>query len=228
MTGAVVASLTACFNTLLILLLYVRYKRNLSVRTVKSGKMKTTLILGPGGHTREMVEIYRLLELEKHEFSFVHSKFDRISPMVFTHKLLSKHKQESKDEEKTDVDRDLSSLFYTLPYPSGGLVLYTATIVPFVINMIKSLIVSYKLNPDLIITNGPGLSVPFCISVKLWNVVLLRKTKIIYIESLTRVKTLSASGKILNKVADKFIVLWPNFSGYENASYLGTIQKLAL
>ncbi|BAM38716.1 hypothetical protein TOT_010000184 [Theileria orientalis strain Shintoku] len=182
MTGAVVASLTACFNTLLILLLYVRYKRNLSVRTVKSGKMKTTLILGPGkSEVKGKEDKNELLELEKHEFSFVHSKFDRISPMVFTHKLLSKHKQESKDEEKTDVDRDLSSLFYTLPYPSGGLVLYTATIVPFVINMIKSLIVSYKLNPDLvtkwkinnnfqIITNGPGLSVPFCISVKLWNV----------------------------------------------------------
>ncbi|UVC54029.1 N-acetylglucosaminyldiphosphodolichol N-acetylglucosaminyltransferase [Theileria orientalis] len=191
MIGAVVAWLTTCFNTLLILLLYIRYKTNLSTRIVKTGKIKTTLVLGPGGHTREMIEIFRLLESEKHEFSFVHSEFDRISPMLFTHKVLNKHKQESKNGVQTHVDKDVGALFHTLPYASRRHLLYTATILTFVLSMIKSLIISYKLNPDLIITNGPGLSVPFCMSVKLLNVLLLRNAKIIYIESLTRVKTLS-------------------------------------
>lgn len=41
----------------------------------------------------------------------------------------------------------------------------------------------------------------------------LRYTRIIYVESFARVKSLSLSGKILKGVVDCFIVQWPDAAG---------------
>lgn len=43
----------------------------------------------------------------------------------------------------------------------------------------------------------------------------LSHTRIIYVESFARVKSLSLSGKILRYFVDTFVVQWPNTSGDE-------------
>ena len=49
----------------------------------------------------------------------------------------------------------------------------------------------------------------------------LRYTKIIYVESFARVKSLSLSAKILRRVVDLFIVQWPEAGGEGRKVYHG-------
>ena len=57
-----------------------------------------------------------------------------------------------------------------------------------------------KENPDIIITTGAGLVIPTCLYAKLFH------KKIIFIESLARIHSMSKTGRILYKISDLFIV----------------------
>jgi len=70
-------------------------------------------------------------------------------------------------------------------------------------------------NPDLVsylvICNGPGTCIPICLMVRFVRMFRILETKILFVESICRVKTLSLSGKILYhlKIADRMVVQWP-------------------
>ncbi|KAL7493040.1 hypothetical protein ACHAWT_002280 [Skeletonema menzelii] len=84
----------------------------------------------------------------------------------------------------------------------------------------------WKIQPQLIVTNGPGTCVPivycaFILRCLFSFLHLIRfgkdsssSTKIlfrtIFIESLCRVKTLSLSGKLVYPIVDSFVVHWPS------------------
>lgn len=74
--------------------------------------------------------------------------------------------------------------------------------VSFLINIIQSILILLKENPDVIITTGGGVSIAICYVGKLFY------KKIVCIESLSRVETPSLTGKILYPVSDLFLVQW--------------------
>ena len=59
-----------------------------------------------------------------------------------------------------------------------------------------------RVRPDAVMTTGPGVAVPVCTVAK-----LLRR-KVIFIETGSRVHALSATGRILYRFADLFLVQW--------------------
>jgi beta-1,4-N-acetylglucosaminyltransferase len=69
-------------------------------------------------------------------------------------------------------------------------------------NFILAIRVLSKEKPDVIISTGAGVSVPFFYLAKLMRI------RTIYIESLARVKDLSLSGKLVYPVSSDFIVQW--------------------
>jgi beta-1,4-N-acetylglucosaminyltransferase len=76
--------------------------------------------------------------------------------------------------------------------------------------------------PEVILTNGPGTCVPVCLVAYFFRLVKLLKTRIVFVESVCRVKTLSLSGKILRYFVDDFFVQWPELlERYPKATYLG-------
>lgn len=77
-----------------------------------------------------------------------------------------------------------------------------------------------KENPDIIISTGAGVAVPFFILGK-----YLFKSKLIFIESLSRIYEPSQTGQILYHISDLFIVQWkPLLDKYgRKAVYGGTI-----
>lgn len=58
--------------------------------------------------------------------------------------------------------------------------------------------------PDLIISTGSEIAIPSCILAR------FMRTKTIYIESWSRVKTKSGTGKILYYFSNVFLVQWPD------------------
>lgn len=79
-----------------------------------------------------------------------------------------------------------------------------------------------KIKPDLVLTNGPGTCIPICLMAFSMKLLALKDCKIVFIESICRVKTLSLTGKILYYFADYILVQWKNLhEKYPFSTYLG-------
>ena len=74
-------------------------------------------------------------------------------------------------------------------------------------NLVQNLFLAWKVipqeQPKLIVTTGAGESVPFVIIGKLFG------SKVIFIESITRVKELSLSAKLVLPIINRLYVRWP-------------------
>ncbi|KAJ8587459.1 glycosyltransferase family 1 protein [Rhizopogon salebrosus TDB-379] len=63
---------------------------------------------------------------------------------------------------------------------------------------------------DLLILNGPGTCVILYAAVLLNKLIGLPSTRVMYVESFARVRSLSLSGKLLYHFVDRFVVQWPD------------------
>ena len=90
----------------------------------------------------------------------------------------------------------------------------------FLIHSIVSLNILIKEKPDVVITTGAGLVVPICFLAK-----FLFKSKIIFIESFSRISSPSLTGKIVYRISDLFIVQWKQIRKFygDKAVYGGSL-----
>uniref|UniRef100_A0A1I8BTU1 UDP-N-acetylglucosamine transferase subunit ALG14 n=1 Tax=Meloidogyne hapla TaxID=6305 RepID=A0A1I8BTU1_MELHA len=80
--------------------------------------------------------------------------------------------------------------------------------------------------PDLILCNGPAISLPICLFARLFNLLKIKRIKIIFAESICRVQTLSLTGRILYnlRIPDAFLVQWPSLKEkYNKAQFIGRL-----
>jgi UDP-N-acetylglucosamine:LPS N-acetylglucosamine transferase len=76
----------------------------------------------------------------------------------------------------------------------------------------------FQEKPDLVVTTGAEICIPICFLAKLAG------KKVVFIESLCRVESLSATGRIVYPIADLFLVQWPRLAAkYRKARYEGKI-----
>lgn len=75
-------------------------------------------------------------------------------------------------------------------------------------------------NPEVVITTGAGFALPLCFLAK-----FVLNSKIIFIESFSRVFSPSLTGKLLYPISNLFIVQWkPLLKKYgKNVLYGGTL-----
>jgi len=71
--------------------------------------------------------------------------------------------------------------------------------------------------PDVILSTGAALAVPFFLVGKLFGVHL------VYVESLTRTERLSLSGRLVYPLADAFFVQWPEAARRRRTRYAGRL-----
>ena len=88
--------------------------------------------------------------------------------------------------------------------------------------MIKNTIIAWRVlrkeNPDIIISSGAAVAVPFFYLGK------LRGAKLIYIEVFDRIDKPTMTGKMVYPIVDKFIVQWEEQKKvYPKAINLGSI-----
>ena len=90
-------------------------------------------------------------------------------------------------------------------------------------NLVKNLFFAWNIlkkeKPEFVISTGAGISVPFIFAAKIFSITT------IYIESLTRTKSLSLSGKMVYPIVDKLFVQWPELTQkYKKAQYAGDVM----
>jgi UDP-N-acetylglucosamine:LPS N-acetylglucosamine transferase len=73
-------------------------------------------------------------------------------------------------------------------------------------------------DPDVIVSTGAGLAVPFFLVGRLTG------RRLAYVESLTRTESLSLSGRLVYPLADAFFVQWPEPARrHRKARYVGSV-----
>lgn len=73
-------------------------------------------------------------------------------------------------------------------------------------------------DPDVIVSTGAGLAVPFFLVGRLLG------RRLVYVESLTRSESLSLSGRLVYPLADRFFVQWPALARrHRKARYEGSV-----
>ncbi len=157
--------------------------------------MDVMVILGQGGHTAQMLELVDMLG-SIYDYSYLIARHDQISEGQI---------RIAGSVFRTVIPRkSTSKIFETLKLS------FCCSIQEF-----KALL---KARPKVIITAGAGIAVPISIFGRLLGV------KIIFIESVSRVRALSTTGKIMYHIANLFFVQWePLKEKYSKAIYAGRL-----
>mmetsp|Transcript_7440 Transcript_7440/g.7323 ORF Transcript_7440/g.7323 Transcript_7440/m.7323 type:complete len:156 (+) Transcript_7440:139-606(+) len=85
---------------------------------------------------------------------------------------------------------------------------YISSVFTTLYSFLPAIFLVLKLRPDLIITNGPGTALPVCYSGYILKLLRISRTKIVFIESFCRVRTLSLAGRLIYPITEKFYVQW--------------------
>ena len=92
---------------------------------------------------------------------------------------------------------------------------YVSSIFTTLYSFYQSLVLLWETKPKLILVNGPGTCVPIVYGAfGLFRIISPswlhdHECKIVYVESVCRVRTLSLSGKLVYPIVDSFVVHWP-------------------
>lgn len=176
--------------------------------------VKTLIIMGSGGHTGEMVRLLSTLD------------FRHFSPRLYlvarTDDMSAKRVQQLESSHISTA-----GLFQTVSISRSREVhqSWITTIVSFLQSTLECLRILFYYQPDLILCNGPGTCVPPCIIALLLRVLWIKRSTVIFIESICRVNTLSLTGKLMVCfLADRSIVQWPELHAkYPQTVFLGRL-----
>ena len=171
---------------------------------------------GSGGHTAELLQLLKCLPHTYNPRHYIMAATDKMSEDKIVRFENSESGGAGNVVSRVTVSRIprsrevgqgyLSSIFTTL-YAQ----LYTALPV-------------LAARPDILLVNGPGTCIPVCMWVFVLRVLGLCKGKIVYVESICRVDTLSLSALLLLPIADHILVQWPQLQfKYPRCKYIGRL-----
>ncbi len=121
--------------------------------------------------------------------------------------------------EKTQVTENLNK-GYNIEYlkygPNKNKIKYLGCAI---FNIFKTIKILIKFKPKTIVSTGAQVGGIMCFFAKLLG------KKVIYIESLAKVKSLSTTGKLVYLFANKFYVQWKGLEEkYKKAEYIGRLM----
>lgn len=150
---------------------------------------------------------------EDAKFCIVCSSGGHLTHMIMLKDIWDKHDRIWVTFNKTDANSLLSEENkYWCYYPTNR------NIPNLIRNTFLALKVLIKEKPDIIISSGAAIAIPFFVLGRLF------RKKLIYIEVFDRIDKPTISGKFCHKFADKFIVQWEEqLKVYPKAINLGKI-----
>ena len=197
------------YNSIYIYILFYLYTK------VPKSNLKTAVVLGSGGHTMEMIKMLNGVDTSHFRpREYIVAETDKMS-------LQKLHQFESSLDSATyNVHR-----IYRSRHVGQS---YLTSIFTTLLAILYSIPMMLKIKPDVLLVNGPGTCVPCCLIIFLFSRLfrLLPRCKIVFIESICRVTTLSLTGKIFYhlRICDSFLVQWPELKAkYPRVTYIGRL-----
>lgn len=165
----------------------------------------TMIVLGSGGHTCEMLKLASALDKDKYTpRTFVVAGSDSFSRQKAAE--FDPNAKVAIVPRSREVGQSWLTTVFTTIYASAASF---------------NILLTHK--PRLVLCNGPGTCVPIC-AIAWLNSRVLRVSsaiKIVFVESVCRVTTMSLSGRILMWFADSVLVQWPDLAEkYRGSKYI--------
>jgi len=177
---------------------------------LKEEKCTSLIVLGSGGHTMEMLELVKNLDVER---------YCPVHVVVAETDKTSLPKLKSSNKELTDV----ATIHYIRRSREVGQS-FKSSVFTTLRASVDAVRLVFSIKPNLILCNGPGTCVPICVGGLLMRFLGMGDPCIIFTESLCRVKSLSLTGRLLYFIADRFVVHWPQLvEQYPRAEYIGVL-----
>lgn len=145
--------------------------------------MRLLVILGEGGHTTELLNLVDLLG-DNYEYYYILSEEDNLST--------------------NRIRRD--GVIYKLPRPRGKDTKVLSAISKTLSATTEAFKVLRRVKPSAILSTGPAIAVPVSVVGRVLG------AKIIFVETGSRIKTLSLTGRIMYRWANLFFVQWPQLA----------------
>ncbi|MBC7237124.1 MAG: hypothetical protein H5T69_14885 [Chloroflexi bacterium] len=157
--------------------------------------MKALVVLGEGGHTKEMVTLVEMLGADL-EYGYLMVDEDQVSAAKITRPGPIYRVMRPRDKEHHLMRDILRTLFSAW----------------------QSWSALREFRPDVVLSSGPSVAVPVCVLARLSGV------RVVFIETGSRVTALSFTGRIMYRVANLFFVQWPELAErYSKAVYAGRL-----
>eukprot|EP01104_Vermistella_antarctica_P005040 TRINITY_DN1544_c0_g1_i1.p1 TRINITY_DN1544_c0_g1~~TRINITY_DN1544_c0_g1_i1.p1 ORF type:complete len:440 (+),score=79.49 TRINITY_DN1544_c0_g1_i1:215-1534(+) len=191
-------------------------------------KQTSMFVLGSGGHTAEMFRLIR--SLDRDVFANVHyvvAKGDTTSEKkAVAFEMKDKHSGAiSGDVNLADCRSDGATSYdivsgsnaqrttslHLIPRSRKVKQSYFTSIFTTLFALCHAFILVWTILPDVVVVNGPGTCIPIVIIVALLRLLRVKRdVRLIYVESVARVSSLSLSGRIVYTlgIADGFVVQW--------------------
>lgn len=121
--------------------------------------------------------------------------------------------------EHTKVTESLKEKYNIQYLKYGSIFYFFSYIFIFLYNLFKGIKIVAKFRPDTVVSTGAHTGGLICYIAKVFG------SKIIYIETLAKTKSLSKTGENVYKIADKFYVQWESLKEkYPKAEYIGRLM----
>eukprot|EP00736_Rhodelphis_marinus_P003970 Rmarinus@m.27633 len=172
---------------------------------------RTLAVLGSGGHTMEMIALLRNLDRSKYW------------PRCY---VLAKTDNHSLEKLQATIGISEDEVIYRIPRSREVGQSYLSSVFTTLWSIFSSFTAVVFFRPNLILCNGPGTCIPVCVVASLLRILGVLQTKIVYVESVCRVHTLSLSGLILYhlRIADQVLVQWQQLTlHFPRTKYTGLI-----
>mmetsp|Transcript_25656 Transcript_25656/g.32329 ORF Transcript_25656/g.32329 Transcript_25656/m.32329 type:complete len:251 (+) Transcript_25656:65-817(+) len=213
-----IASSSALYLIAKILIRLVGGTNNkLNNNTKRTKPSRTLAVLGSGGHTTEMIRLLSSLSKEHYmPLYYIVASTDTTS----INRLNSIHESENKQ-----FLPPRHSEVYTIPRAREVGQSYVTSIFTTILSIVSSAhIVLLKVQPDILIINGPGTCMPIAFWTFVGRMLGICEGKIIFCESFCRVNSLSLTGKLLLKfrMVDLFLVHWQELMNTMKKNYADT------
>ena len=163
--------------------------------------MRLLIILGAGGHTKQMLRLVELLG-PAYDYGYVVADYDTVSE----HKV------------------SLPGPIYRIAQPREKRQGATEGMGAVLKKMPRALNQAWRIlgeaQPDVVIGAGPSLQIPIAVAAR------LRRIPMIYIETASKVETLTSTARLIYRLrlADRFYVQWEHYlQEYPRARYAGRL-----
>lgn len=163
--------------------------------------MHLLIVLGAGGHTKQMLRLVDLLGPD-YDYSYVVADYDTVSE----HKIVVAgpvYRIVQPREKRQGATEGAWTVLRKMP---GALM--------------QAHHILAEARPDAVIGAGPSLQIPLAIAAR------MRRIPVIYIETASKVETLTSTARLIYRfrLADRFYVQWEHhLRDYPRARYAGRL-----
>ncbi|TRY56027.1 hypothetical protein DNTS_013857 [Danionella cerebrum] len=206
---------TAVFLLILsIIRVFVVLRNGVEYKPGQKGFVSVLVVAGSGGHTTEIIRLVGSLSQSYNPRHYVIADTDK----------MSEEKIRAFEEELEKNSSSSQFSIHRIPRSREVRQSWSSSLLSSLNALKSSIPLVFRLQPDLVLCNGPGTCVPLCAAGLLLGILGLKRVLIVYVESICRVETLSLSGKILYYLSDYFFVQWPPLKkNHPKAIYLGRL-----